>query len=405
MPLGRRKRSLKDTIDDAATTPELTDVVQLYKSRVVIALLALTCLIVGLYWTGSVVASLPSVLHWVPWDALAAASLAALLVAFVYEFFARRESERRLALTLRAEVARNQPILLSELRRSLLIDPSLMTRVLNPIELDGVLRTALQVRAHDAKLADGLYTTILVPALKATCFRSNYYHKFVLAPYRPASSLARPELYFHVHQHVSYETILTDPTQRFAVFGSAAAFYIHRHDTTNEFQWLLPSMLSQTEPELLDVFELTNVRVDEIEMSISSSYEADRWVIEARNDDVARLIGKPVRVEYKFKTRVKRRGHSLFLRLDRPTHNAAIEIDFGLVPIAHMNAYDFFVTPTPPRIDLLPVDAPVTVRVALNDWVLAKSGVVFCWVLAEEMTDAFKGLLAAGGRGVERQLP
>jgi hypothetical protein len=144
-------------------------------------------------------------------------------------------------------------------------------------------------------------------------------------------------------------------------------------------------------------FTLHSMRINGIDLTVERATRDDIQAYVARNDDLVRLIGQRVTFEYRYSTKMEKTGHVYMQTVVFPTRNVTMEFDYGGVDIGRVNVFDFFVSRRMPSIRVARTpDDPRSVGVELNDWVFPKSGVLFGWVLASEMTMPFPDVLAYG---------
>ena len=69
-----------------------------------------------------------------------------------------------------------------------------------------------------------------------------------------------------------------------------------------------------------------------------------------------------------------------------PTKSVSISFDFQNTDIHYVNVFDFFISHTPPLVLFSPNQKnPRKIEVNFSDWAFPMSGVIYNWVLEEEI--------------------
>jgi hypothetical protein len=337
-------------------------------------------------------------LYVVPWESLASGCLGSLVVAFAYEWFIRKETDDKLEQMLEQHFQRHQQALNGEIVRIMLTHREIMKDILSPDVVDRVIRAALEIHLGDLQLAKEVYDTQLSHLLTQEERRSNYRCNIYMAPLKDANLTDDARLkYYETCIDVRYDTYLLRDSFRFTCVSS-----------TEDYDALLRSLDQEvwvTEPSSdfpkLDasVFDIEKMTVSTHERSISLSIQREtlgkQFVITASDPQLATMIGKQVKVYYRYRVKPKKRGHLLMISVPCPTHNVMIAFDYAHTDIRFVNVLDFFGGKITPKILYTPSEKePHRVEIEVNGWVFPMGGVALVWVLDAEMTQNFIKLMA-----------
>ncbi|MFE1841843.1 hypothetical protein [Streptomyces sviceus] len=88
---------------------------------------------------------------------------------------------------------------------------------------------------------------------------------------------------------------------------------------------------------------------------------------------------------------IQKNSHVLYLDLSQPTKDFSAELWWGDCGIRKVNTVDYLSGPRQARIvETEPTDPTPSVAVTYDGWTLPKGGVVFSWVLEDELAPAHR---------------
>jgi hypothetical protein len=342
----------------------------------------------------------------IPWQSLAGVTLGSALVAFAYEWFIRKEADEKLTQILeRHSETQNSALeehfdaqmqaLGNEIPRALLANTDIMKHVLSPERVDEVIQESLGVRLKDERMAKEAYDSLLSQLFIYKERRSEYRTKIYLAPLRNDQySNDAIMKYYEGYIDVRYDTVLQKDSFLFTCVSSMDAYNDLLRDPTWELRW--EAELTRDFPRLDEsLFEVESVSVGGVELNINREISEKRYVITADHSSLRSMQGNRVKVLYRYKVKIQKRGHLLMVHIPVPTENVVIDFDYADTDIRYVNVLDFFISRNKPAIAHIPSNKkPHRIEVEVNEWVFPKGGVVFAWVLRSEMTQDFLKLMA-----------
>jgi hypothetical protein len=102
--------------------------------------------------------------------------------------------------------------------------------------------------------------------------------------------------------------------------------------------------------------------------------------------EATRDASSEVRVSFTYKTLVQRNSHLLHLDVAKPTNGLQVELWYGDCGIRYVNLLDFLGSAKQVHVARTPESVPTpVVGVSFDDWVLRTAGIVFVWLLSEEI--------------------
>jgi hypothetical protein len=345
-----------------------------------------------------------SMLRILPWQSMAEASLAVLMVAFTYEWVVRKESERKTEQQL-DRASRN---LVSQLRAEapfwILADPDVIKGALDDAVVARIVRAALERHTGNSSLAAGLHDVTTRLASRYREAWSSYRNTITVRPAAGFTGILA-ERYYSVDYEVRIDTVLTRDQLVFIVVTSLAEFDRLLADPRYQVRFLFRDA-DKFPSDSDQVFEVVSASVNGSRLNISRSSLDGRSVITASSSEMADLMGSKVTLSYHYRGLARRRGHVLFVNLVVPTNGANIDFNFRDADMAYANVYDFFVSQRPAEIEYFP-DRLSTSRISVrvDDWLFPKSGVVFTWALKSEIRNESTERRADRGRSSKGREP
>jgi len=367
------------------------------KIQMVILLLFLLTILfyAGNVWSRS---PIPTGWEWVrllPWDSLASACLGSFLVAFAYESFIRKETEAKSDEILGHYFRELHSIIANEITRTIFTDKNIMRRILAPNVVDDVIRTGLEIKLGDDYLAKKVYEDQLSQLLTHKERRKNYRCKIYLAPIKneQLSDDVRQK-YYEGYIDVSYDTVLQKDSFCFTCVANMEDYNTLLNDPDYELRW--ETELTRDFPELNEaVFDVESITVEGLELNIRRETLGKEFIITAEHVRLSSMIGRSVKVYYRYKVKLQKRGHLLMVHIPCPTQNVVVELDYAHTDIRFVNVLDFFGSRAKSKVRHIPSAQKChKVEIEVNEWIFPKGGVAFVWVLRSEMTPNFLKLMA-----------
>jgi hypothetical protein len=348
---------------------------KLYGFKLVFILLAFAVLTIGFFGLAGVSPSATGPWSWlnsIPWRELGAASLAVVLIGFGYEWFVRNESRA----------------LIREVMLGLLTDPLVLTTAMRREFIDSMLVNGLEARLGDRALAKEAYLGLLQQLGSSQERSYNYRCKITMVP-----SADGDRRYYDAFVDLRYDTVLTRTSYWFTAVATLEEYNQLLTDRSWEVRWIVEPTVEYSQ---LDerVFDVQSVRIQGVGLDIERKERDGRKAFLATHDALGAFVGELVTVEYRFVVKLQKRAHVIMVNFVYPTRTAVVEFEYGLTDIYFVNVFDFFVSVQRPAIRRSPAGRDLKkIEVELNDWALPRSGVLFSWVLASEMSGDFVDLL------------
>lgn len=369
-----------------------------------IVLLALLLITLSLYvlaaWANSQ-ASTKWLDSW-PLTSVASSCLGVAIIGLAYEWIIRNETEAQLVEKLEQTLRNHEQVVSTAMARTMFTSPVLLRDVFTPGVADEVVRSALEARLGSDQLAREAYDSFLSQIVTSRERRHNYSFSTSLTGIRDPLPDTIKSAYYDCHVHESYETILEKKDLLFICVNSIDKYIGTLRDASCEFCWLVPKNAGF--PDLDDsVFALSKVTVNDLELHLTSEKFDEKYIIRASHAELEQLQGQEVRIDYHYRTRAEKRGHSFLVNMQCPAKNVKVAFDYSETDIYYVNVLDFFVSKVDPRIHYYPTyEHPRRVEVEVDEWVFPKGGVVFVWVLSEEMSPGFVKLLTPPNKPTPR---
>jgi hypothetical protein len=337
-------------------------------------------------------------LRTIPWQSLAGTTFGILVIAIIYEWYIRKENEQKLNETLQQLFDAQEEIISKHFSRIILTHPDLLKNLFAPDVVDDFIRAALEVRFAESELGKETYNTLIHPLLISKERRNNYRCKINLRTIRDNNIVNDiKQKYYDGYIDVKYESVLNKDIFLFTCIPSMEEYKKLLTDPIWEYRWVVePTKDFPVANE--SVFDIEFVKVAENILSLRKEIIDGKIVITAENSELRSLMGKPVTIEYRYKTKVLKRGHVLMINLPCPTKNVVVEFDYSDTDISYVNIINLLTSNTGSAIRYNPHHhtplSPQKIEVEVSEWVFPQGGIVFGWVLHVEMTRAFLKLLA-----------
>jgi hypothetical protein len=348
--------------------------------------------VVGSYVLEHLIAKFPNQLGFLaffPFRAFGDACMVALIVGVTFDWIVRKESEKRLHEVLRRTLHTQSKDFAANVSKSLLIDKEVIRRVLRPEEIERLIRMGLQIQVHDDQLGADLYDGLLRRAYGYDERWYNYQYKASLASIADESVSAEiRDKYFQAYIDLRYETKLNKTSFVFTCASTIEEYNALLKDPRFQETWHLP--LTQEIPRIDETaFEVRSMNVGGIDLNIRrESTDGTTCHIVCDHPSLKEKLDSWVVVNYRYETKVRKRGHLFRINLVVPTKGINMELDFARTDIHYMNVLDFFVSAENPTVRYIPSrQRPHRIEVELSEWGFPKGGVAFVWVLEQEFSN------------------
>ncbi len=359
---------------------------QLYKTKLRLAGLLTAVVGAGLLFVAKAVETDPT-LNWLvgwPTSELGTTLLGAGVIAVIFEYYARKESEALAADRFRKVIRQEAPAIRDAVLDSLAFNADTLKDVASPETLDRIATNALGLRLEDHELAGDVYTDLRDQVIRAPERWHDLDVSVTLSPWEKGPTTGRGSMFVATIRW-EYRVTPSHGTMRFACTSDQAEYRDLLRDPTVTGPWYI-SRNGGLDAASQDVFELVQVTVDGKSRAIRRTARQDAQLYTAslgRNPTDAEVT-----VSYTYRVLVQRHGHVLYLDLPRPAKGLHVQLNYAGAGIRRINTLDYIASNQQSRVDQTPDDLPArTIDVGFDGWVFPRSGVAFVWVLEEELSE------------------
>lgn len=377
---------------------------KLWRVLLTLILASIVFYAISIWLMGTYVPPFLTFLRVIPWASLATTSFGVAIISLIYEWIVRNETDQKLDEVLTQHFQDQANAINTQIPRAMLTTPDVMRSVLDADVIDDVIRTSLEIRLGDSQLAKEAYDSFLAHLLSHEERRSNYRCNIYLAATKsndlPDEITQR---YYDGFIDVRYDSELQKEAFRFTCVATMEEYNNLLKDPNWELRWIAEPTKDFSKEVAFDV---ESVHVGGLALNIRREEANGKYVIVADHLELHSMQGQVVTIYYRYKVKIKKRGHLLMIHMPCPTHNVVVELDYAHTDINFVNVLDFFVSQKKPTIRYIPsLKKHHRIEVEVNDWVFPKGGVVFVWVLSAEMTPGFFKLLTGDSRRIGRHSP
>lgn len=359
---------------------------QLYKTKLRLAGLVTVVAGVGLLFVAKDVATTPTLSWLVGWPTseLGTTLLSAGVIAVIFEYYARKESEAIAAERFRMVIREEAPAIRDVVLDSLAFDPDTLKDVASPERLDQIATNAIGLRLEDQALAHEVYTDLRDQVIRAPERWHDVDVSVTLSPWEKGPAIGHGSMFVATIRW-EYRVTPANSTMRFACVSDLAEYREMLRDQTITSAWHFDHS-GGVDPGSKDVFELLQLTVDGKPRKIRRTTRDGAQLYAAGLGSAAKE--NEVTVAYTYRVLAQRHSHLLYLDLPRPTKGLHIQLNYDNAGIRRINTLDYFAGTQQARVDHAPTSTPAkTVDVAFDGWIFPRSGVAFVWVLEEEIAD------------------
>jgi hypothetical protein len=360
---------------------------QLYKTKLRLAGLVTAVAGVGLLFVAKDVATTPTLSWLVGWPTseLGTTLLSAGVIAVIFEYYARQESEAIAAERFRAVIRQEAPTIRDAVLDSLAFNPDTLKSVASPETLDRIATNAIALRVGNEALARDVYTDFRDQVIRAPEHWYDVGVAITLSPWQKGPAAGRGSM-FEATIRWEYRVTPASGTMRFACVSDLAEYRDMLRDQAITSAWHF-DLSAGADAASSDVFELLQLAADGKPRKIRRTTREGAQLYTASLGPAA-TSGDEVTVAYTYRVLVQRHGHLLYLDLPRPTKGLHVQLDYLNAGIRRVNTLDYFAGAQQARVDHAPTSTSAkTVDVAFDGWIFPRSGVVFVWVLEEELQE------------------
>ena len=358
---------------------------QLYKTKLRLAGLVTTVVGVGLLFVAKYVAT-DSAWSWLlgwPTSELGTTLLSAGVIAVIFEYYARKESEAIAAERFRAVIRQEAPAIRDAVLDSLAFNADTLKNVASPENLDRIATNALGLRLGDEQLAHDAYTDLRDQVIGATERWHDVDVSVSLAPWEKGPATGRGSM-FVATVRWEYRVVPASSTMRFACTADQAEYRELLRDQATTSAWYFENVAGIDAADQ-ETFQLLQLSVNGTPRKIRRAIRTGAQSYSANLGNAART-DEEITLTYTYRVLVQRHGHLLYLDLPQPTRGFRARFDYQGVGIRFVSALDYFASTQHARVEQAPAAAPAkTVDIAFDGWLFPRSGVAFVWVLEDEI--------------------
>ncbi|WP_160050484.1 hypothetical protein [Nocardiopsis sp. FR4] len=305
------------------------------------------------------------------------------LVVVAFEYINREHGEEQAMHRLREVVAEQAPAIRDAVIQGFAFNADDLARVSSPETLDQVARNTLAIQLKDEELAHDVYSDLSKQVLRAP---ERWYDVDVsvsLDPWTGGPASGRGSM-FVATVRWEYRVIPSQPVMRFSAVSDMGDYRALLEDPTTTGAWYFEPVgdLTAASPEAFELVQLT-VNGDERRIRRSSRKSAQTYTVDT---GVTPDGSKEVKLSYTYRVLIQRNSHLLALDFPRPAKGVKVSFSYGGSGIRYVHSLDLIASAQKARISKSPASVPkLTVELGFDGWIFPRSGVVFVWVLEDEM--------------------
>lgn len=360
---------------------------QLYKTKLRLAGLVTAVVGVGLLFVAESLGTDPASSWLVRWpiSELGTTLLSVGVIAVIFEYYARKESEALAAEQFRAVIRQEAPAIRDVVLDSLAFNADTLKDAASPDTLDRIATNALGLRLGDEQLAADVYTDLRDQVIQAPERWHDVDVSVTLSPWMKGPATGHGSM-FEATIRWEYRVTPASSTMRFACVSDLAEYRAMLRDQSVTSAWHF-DLSAGIDAASTDVFELLQLTVDGKPQKIRRT---TRDGAQLYTVPLGRAVDEhEVAVAYTYRVLVQRHGHLLYLDLPRPTKGLHVKLNHAGAGIRRVNTLDFIASNQQSRVDQAPsTTLAKTVDVVFDGWIFPRSGVAFVWVLEQELSTA-----------------
>jgi hypothetical protein len=307
------------------------------------------------------------------------------LLAVAFEYVDRKDGDERANERLRQVLREEAPTMRKAVVDGFTFSADALKDVASPELLDRLITNALALRLDDHALAADVYTDLRDQLVQTSERWHDVKVSIALSPWDGGPAAGDGSM-FVATMRWEYRVRPSTPTVRFACVADIDEYRELLRDPTIVSVWYFgrTSGIDAASPE---AFALVQCAVDGVDRPIRRAQRKGSQLYTATLPTTA--IDQEVTISCLYRVLVQRHGHLLYLDIPRPTKGLQVQFSYGGCGIRRVNTLDFIASARQPRILRSPGSVPTpSVEIGFDGWIFPKSGVVFVWVLEEEMRTA-----------------
>ncbi|MGQ4268603.1 hypothetical protein [Nocardiopsis changdeensis] len=314
---------------------------------------------------------------------IGAALLTTGLVVIAFEYINREHGEEQAMHRLREVVAEQAPAIRDAVIQGFAFNANDLARVSSPETLDQVARNTLAIQLKDEELAHDVYSDLSKQVLRAP---ERWYDVDVsvsLDPWQDSPASGRGSM-FVATVRWEYRVIPSQPVMRFSSVSQMQQYRELLDDPTTTGAWYFEPVngLTAASPEAFELVQFT-VNGEERRIRRSSRKSAQTYTVDT---GVTPGGSEEVKLSYTYRVLIQRNSHLLALDFPRPAKGVKVSFSYGGSGIRYVHSLDLIASAQKARITKSPASVPKpSIELGFDGWIFPRSGVVFVWVLEDEM--------------------
>lgn len=319
----------------------------------------------------------------VPVAEIGSALLGAGLIAIAFEYISREHGEAQAMHRLRTVLAEQAPAIRDAVIQGFAFDADDLARVSSPETLDQVVRNALAIQLNDRELARDVYSDLREQVLRAPERWHDVHVSVSLDPWEGGPPAGRGSMFIATVRW-EYSAIPSQPVMRFSAVSDMDDYRSLLDDPSTTGMWYFQPIngLTAASPEAFELVQLT-VNGEERRIRRSLRKDAQTFVVDT---GVTPDGSEEVKLSYTYRALIQRNSHLLALDFPRPAKGVKVGLSYGGSGIRHVTVLDPISSTEKARIIKSPDSVPTpTVELGFDGWIFPRSGVVFIWVLEDEI--------------------
>jgi hypothetical protein len=316
------------------------------------------------------------------------------LLGVALQYFDGQDSEVRATERLERVLTAAAPAMRDAVIAGFAFEPEDLARVATPETLDQVVTNGLAMRLGDPAFAADVYADIRTQAIEMPERLHDVRVSIRLSMDRGTARGRAPMFVTTVHWE--YELVPLHQTRRFVCMSDLAGFSQLDRNGGATSAWYIKKRPG-VDAGQRETFELVDFTVDGQSRPIRRNGKTDSQTYSVdigRRHVEAKFL--PVKVAYTYRTVTNPDGHVLQVRVDQPSQNLSVTLDYGDTDIESVRALDFIASGRSAAISRSSGTVPgKSVTVDFEGWAFARSGIAFVWTGTEAERRAGHGIRAS----------
>lgn len=322
-------------------------------------------------------------LHALPIAELGGILFGAGVLSTLFEYSFRKDQEAATMEQFRHIIAEQAPAMRDAVVEGFAIRPDDLKQVATPELLDTIATNAMALRLGDEQFARELYADVRDQGVRASERWHDVDIRIRLSSIEESSTAGAAR--FDVTVQWEYTVVPSHPVQRFACVSDKDEFHELVMDTPATSTWYMTPRPGFRANER-SAFELLEYSVDGEKLPIHRRARKTGQTYRVNIGEDFVREGKPVRINYVYRTITPQSGHLLYFSIDQPTKNVKVSLDYSTVDVATVVPLDLIASGQRSRISRLPAEVNgKSVTIDFDGWLLPRAGFAFVWTLGREL--------------------